>query len=173
MANRRKFSLATVLVAALAPVLLATGCSSDDGTTTPQAQSLGVADQWVKAADNGMTAAFAVLTNDSDTDIRVVSASSPVAGKTELHEIVPDAGAAVMREKKDGYLIPANGSLELKPGADHIMLMDLKQPIAKDTTVPLTLQFQDAQGVKSTLSLNAPVRASAPAGAAPAHMHKH
>ncbi|AVL99847.1 hypothetical protein C6V83_05705 [Gordonia iterans] len=148
MANRRKFSLATVLVAALAPVLLATGCSSDDGTTTPQAQSLGVADQWVKAADNGMTAAFAVLTNDSDTDIRVVSASSPVAGKTELHEIVPDAGAAVMREKKDGYLIPANGSLELKPGADHIMLMDLKQPIKAGDSVEIELRMADGSTQK-------------------------
>ena len=148
MANRRKFSLATVLVAALAPVLLATGCSSDDGTTTPQAQSLGVADQWVKAADNGMTAAFAVLTNDSDTDIRVVSASSPVAGKTELHEIVPDAGAAVMREKKDGYLIQANGSLELKPGADHIMLMDLKQPIKAGDSVEIELRMADGSTQK-------------------------
>lgn len=148
MAHRRKFSLATVLVAALAPVLLATGCSSDDGTTTPQAQSLGVADQWVKAADNGMTAAFAVLTNDSDTDIRVVSASSPVAGKTELHEIVPDAGAAVMREKKDGYLIPANGSLELKPGADHIMLMDLKQPIKAGDSVEIELRMADGSTQK-------------------------
>ena len=63
--------------------------------------------------------------------------------------------------------------VELKPGGYHLMLMDLKQPIAKDTTVPLTLQFQDAQGAKSTLSLNAPVRSAAPAGAAPAHMHKH
>ncbi len=148
MAIRRKFSLATVFVAALAPVLIATGCSSDDGTTTPQAQSLGVADQWVKAADNGMTAAFAVLTNDSDTDIRVVSASSPVAGKTELHEIVPDAGAAVMREKKDGYLIPANGSLELKPGADHIMLMDLKQPIKAGDSVEIELRMADGSTQK-------------------------
>ncbi|MFT3663385.1 MAG: copper chaperone PCu(A)C [Gordonia sp. (in: high G+C Gram-positive bacteria)] len=142
MAIRRTFSSATALVAVLAPVLIATGCGSND-STAEQAASLTVADQWVKAADNGMTAAFGVLKNSSDTEIRVVSASSPTAEKAELHEIVPGAGSAVMREKKDGYAIGAKSSVELKAGADHIMLMGLTQPIKAGDTVSFELRLAD------------------------------
>ncbi len=52
------------------------------------------------------------------------------------------------------------------------MLRDLKQPMPKGTTVPMTLRFEDAKGVKSTREINVPV--GAPEGAAatgPAHMH--
>jgi copper(I)-binding protein len=67
------------------------------------------------------------------------------------------------------------------------MLMDLKQPLPKGGTVPLTLRFQDAKGVESRLELSVPVSAVAPSAAAtpantpaPAHdqagqhgAHKH
>jgi copper(I)-binding protein len=59
------------------------------------------------------------------------------------------------------------------------MLMDLKRPLAKDSTVPVTLRFKDAKGVESQLELVLPVTTTAPAGAAsakspakePAHKH--
>ena len=47
--------------------------------------------------------------------------------------------------------------MELKPGGYHVMLMDLKSPLLKDTTVPVTLTFQDAKGVKSSMELKVPV----------------
>lgn len=147
MALRRNLRAATVIVAALTPLLIATGCSSTD-SATDQAQRLSVTDQWVKASDTDMTAAFATLVNDSDSDIRVVSASSDVAGKTELHEVVDADGSPVMREKKDGYSIPAHSTLELKPGAEHIMLMDLHKPIAAGETVAIDLRLADGSTLK-------------------------
>jgi copper(I)-binding protein len=42
------------------------------------------------------------------------------------------------------------------------MLMDLKAPLAKDTTVPVTLTFQDAKGAKSNVELKVPVGMQAP-----------
>jgi hypothetical protein len=67
----------------------------------------------------------------------------------------------------------------LKPGSYHLMLMDLKRPLAKDSTVPVTLRFKDAKGVESQLELVLPVGTTPPAGAAsakspakePAHKH--
>ena len=56
--------------------------------------------------------------------------------------------------------------MNLKPGGLHVMLMDLKQPVAKDTRVPMTLRFKDAAGVESMLNLVLPVAMSAPTPAA-------
>ena len=44
--------------------------------------------------------------------------------------------------------VPAGGTVELKPGSYHVMLMDLKAPLADKSTVPLTLTFENAKGVK-------------------------
>ena len=65
--------------------------------------------------------------------------------------------------------LPAGQTVELKPGGYHVMLMDLKQPLAPGSTVPLTLALRDAKGVESKLELKVPVAAGACAGAA----HKH
>ena len=66
--------------------------------------------------------------------------------------------------------LPAGKVVELKSGGYHVMLMDLKQPLTKDSKVPLTLLFKDAQGVDSKLELIVPVGTAAPN--APAS-HKH
>jgi copper(I)-binding protein len=62
--------------------------------------------------------------------------------------------------------------VELKPSGLHVMLMDLKQPITKGGSIPFTLRFEDAKGVKSSLQVDVPV--GAPAGAATeSHGHMH
>jgi copper(I)-binding protein len=56
------------------------------------------------------------------------------------------------------------------------MLMDLKLPLQKDTTIPLTLTFKDAKGVESKKELKVPVSQMPPAGAAASAghgAHKH
>lgn len=135
-------------LAAAGSLFLLAACGNDDGAAP--ARPLSVTDQWVKAAPDGMTALFATLANTSDAEIRVVSGSTPVAGKVELHETVAHDGATVMKEKKDGYAIPAHGSLALTPGGDHIMLMDLKQPIVAGQTVTVDLRLADGSTEKVT-----------------------
>ena len=136
------------------------------------AQTVDVKDAWARSTVAGQkgTGAFMKITAKASTQL--VGVSTSVAGVAEVHEMKLEGDVMKMRALPVLDL-PAGKTVELKPGGYHLMLMDLKQPIAKDTTVPLTLQFPDAQGVKSALSLDAPVRAAAPAGAAPAHMHKH
>jgi hypothetical protein len=76
-----------------------------------------------------------------------------------------------MREVKGGLPLPARQTVELKPSGYHVMLMDLKQPLAKGSTVPLTLQFEDAKGQKSALEVQVPVLAGAAAPAGGEHKH--
>lgn len=143
MAFRRPFRKAATIVAAVAPLLILTACSSTDDDT--KTEPVVVTDQWIKAAPETehMTAAFATITNPNDQEVRIVSASSDVAGTTELHEVVKDGASSTMQEKQDGFALPAGGTLELTPGGEHIMLMDLKQPIKSGETVTITLRMAD------------------------------
>ncbi|GAB2476221.1 copper chaperone PCu(A)C [Xylanimonas ulmi] len=159
--TRRAATGALTLAAATA--LLLGGCATDDGAAadtptggatpaTAAADALTVTDPWVKAADDGMTAAFAVLENTGDADVTVVSASTPASPDVQLHETVEDAsGQMAMRERDGGFVVPAGGSLELAPGGDHLMLMGLAAPIEAGDEVTLTLTLDDG----STLDVTA------------------
>ena len=122
---------------------------------------------WVRATVKGQMATGAFMTLTAKDGTKLVGGSSPVAGVTQVHEMKMDGGVMKMAEVKGGLDLPAGKAVELKPGGYHIMLMDLKEPLTKDTTVPLTLVFKDAKGVESKLELKLPVAGAAP-GAKPA-----
>ncbi|MBA2890643.1 copper chaperone PCu(A)C [Nonomuraea soli] len=105
----------------------------------PSGPALSITDPWVKTAAKGMSAAFGTLTNTSGQDITVLSASTPVSPMVELHETVEDGGKSVMRAKDGGFVVPAGGTLELKPGGNHIMLMGLKEPVLPGAEVSFSL----------------------------------
>lgn len=147
----------TVAAGGVCTALLLAGCSSttDDQAAATEADSITVSDQWVKAADTGMSAAFAQLSNTADRQVRIVSVSSPASTRMELHEIATgDDGATVMREKQGGVTIPANSTHPLAPGGDHLMLMDLTAPLTPGATTTFTLTFEDG----STTAFDAQVR---------------
>ena len=93
---------------------------------------------------------------------RLVRASSAVAAVTEIHQMKMEGDVMKMREMAQGLNLPAGRPVELAPGGNHLMLMDLKGALAKDTLVPVTLWFKDANGVETKLELNLPVAMSAP-----------
>lgn len=132
-------------------------CGTDDTTTDSSAtsstasSSITAADPWVKAVDTGMTAAFVTLTNASDSDLVLVSASTPASAMVELHEMAMKDGEMVMQPKEGGIPVPADGTATLEPGGDHIMLMDVTEPIEPGDAVSLTLTFGDG----STLEVEA------------------
>ncbi|MDP4505453.1 copper chaperone PCu(A)C [Nonomuraea turcica] len=110
------------------------------------AAALAITDPWVKTAkksNKGMTAAFGTLVNNSDADITVVSGTSPLSPKVELHEVVEAKGKMVMQPKKGGFVIPARGSLTLQPGGDHIMLVGLAEEVKPGAQISFTLTLAD------------------------------
>jgi copper(I)-binding protein len=100
---------------------------------------------------------------------KLVAISSPVAGVAEIHEMKMDKDVMKMAALPNGLDLPAGKAVELKPGGYHVMLMDLKAPLTKDTTVPMTLTLQDAKGVKSNVELKLLVGMQPPA--MPSHDH--
>jgi len=148
-------ALRSTLSAALAVTVLAlAGCQTTDQVPADDAEALTVTAPWVKAADEGMTAAFGVVENHTDTDIQVVAARTELA-VIELHEMaMDDDGAMVMRRKEGGFTVPAQGTHELVPGGDHLMLMGLTGPVLPGDEVEITLESQEG----TTWTFTAPGR---------------
>lgn len=149
----------TTVTTAAAALLALSGCAAattaEPATATPQAKAITIVDGWVKAADSGMSAAFGTLENDGTTAVTVVGVASAASTAMQLHETVENAsGSMVMQEKKGGFTIPAKGRLELAPGGNHLMLMDLTAPIAAGDEVTFTLTMKD----RSTATFTAPAK---------------
>lgn len=143
------------------------------------AQNVEVKDAWARPSVHGQQATGAFMKLTAKERLQLLSVSSPVAGVAEVHEMKMEGD--VMRMRAVSALdLPAGQTVELKPGGYHVMLMNLKTPLLKDTTVPLTLVFKDAKGVQSKVEIALPVAIRAP-GATPAGMpagmdhsqHKH
>lgn len=132
------------------------------------AQSVDVKDAWVRTSVQGQKATGAFMKLTAKDGAKLVAASSPVAGVTEVHEMKMEGDIMKMKAVAGGPDLPAGKTVELKPGSYHLMLMDLKAALPKDSTVPLTLVFKDAKGVQSRLELKVPVAAAPMASA-----HKH
>ncbi len=161
------------LIRSIATAVCVTGLAF---TSWAQAQNVEVQNAWARATVQGQKASGAFMTLTAQTPGRLVSVSSPVAGVAEVHEMKMEGDVMKMRALANGLELPAGKPVELKPGGYHVMLMDLKLPLQKDTTIPVTLVFKDAKGVETKKELKLPVSQTAPTGAAaaPAHgAHKH
>jgi copper(I)-binding protein len=126
------------------------------------AQNVTVTDAWARATVQGQKATGAFMKITAKDNAKLVGVSSPVAGVAEIHEMKMEKDIMKMAALPNGLDLPAGKAVELKPGGYHVMLMDLKAPLAKDTTVPVTLTFQDAKGVKSNVELKVQVGMQAP-----------
>lgn len=155
--------LRTGLAVAALGLALLTGCGDDttatdaagtDSSATP-APAVTLEDGWVKSADEGMSAAFGTLTNPGEEDLTLVGVTTDASADVELHETVEGEDGEMMMQKIDGgFIIPAGGTHELAPGADHIMFLTLADPLEAGETVTLTLTFDDG----STTEVDAVVR---------------
>ena len=103
-----------------------------------------VNDVWGKATapgqDNG-TIQFSIV---SKKEAKLVSISSPVAGTVEIHSMVHEDGMMKMRPV-EFIALPAEKSVDLRKTGNHVMLLNLKQPLKAGDTIPLilTIEFPD------------------------------
>lgn len=128
--------------------------------TPPGARAAGV---WIKA-----------LVNEGREADRLVSASTPVAGRVEIHTMSMDGG--VMRMREIGALDLAPGQrLEMRPRAgEHLMLMELKRPLKDGDSFPMTLQFERGGKVDVKVVVQVPkARGGAGAAADAGHAGEH
>ncbi len=109
---------------------------------------------WARATVQGQTATGAFMRVTAQKDVLLTGGRSPVADVVEVHEMKMDND--VMRMRPVGKLqLKAGQSIELRPGGLHLMMMGLKQPLKAGASVPLTLEFQAADGSVSTVDVKA------------------
>jgi copper(I)-binding protein len=123
----------------------------------PALAQVTVGEPWVRATVAQQKATGAFMTLTSTQGVSLVGASSPAAGVVEVHEMkmVDD----VMRMRQIAVLeLPAGKPVALSPGGYHLMLLELKQPLKDGDKVPLTLEIEDAQKVRSKIVVEAPVK---------------
>jgi hypothetical protein len=114
-----------------------------------------------------MSGGFLKIENKGGAD-KLLSASSPASKSMELHTMTMDGNVMKMREVK-AIDIPANGTVELKPGGLHLMFIDLKSQLKPGLSVPVKLKFEKAGEVEVKFKIG-----GYPAHGEPAHDHsKH
>jgi copper(I)-binding protein len=134
-----------------------------------------VDDPWVRATVPGQSATGAFMRLTSTAPGKLVAASTTVAGSTEVHEMSMADNVMRMREVP-AVALPAGKPVDLAPGGYHIMFFKLHNQLKDGDVVPLTLTFEDAQGKRSDVKVDAPVRpltATMPAGHGAGHGAGH
>ena len=91
-----------------------------------------------------VSAGYFELTNHGADD-RLVSISSPVSPRVEMHTHLNENGVMKMR-KIDGLDLPAGETVTFKPGSYHIMMFKTVMSDA-ETDVSLTFNFETAPSV--------------------------
>ena len=126
-----------------------------------EATAIRAEQPWARATAPQQKVGGAYVTLTSAVDDRLMSASSPAAGRAEVHEMTMDGQVMRMREQKDGIALPAGKPVVLAPGGYHIMLMDLHQPLVAGQTIGVQLRFQHAPPMDIEVKV-APIGAQGP-----------
>jgi len=101
-----------------------------------------------------MTGCYLTLTATAED--RLVSVSSPSAGRAEIHESRMESNMMMMQQIRDGLPLPAGEAVELKPGGNHIMLLAVSEPLKAGDTVVLNLTFASSPPAEVTATVGQP-----------------
>lgn len=151
-----------ILLFTLAVLLLSACGANPVPSAQPTGSGLQISGSWARvvAADMNMSgtasptvvptgAIYMTITGGGTAD-RLLKAESDAAANVEMHSVTSENGMMQMRPMSD-IPIPANGSVELKPGGMHIMLIGVKPDVKPGGTISLKLTFEKA-GVKNVMA---------------------
>ena len=153
------------------------GASASSGT-------LKIEGAWVKASKGGMTGVFGKITNSGDKPVKITSASSTATDTVQLHTTTKGSDGGTKMEQVHEFTIEPGATLELKPGGDHIMLMDMSCSLAAGGATTVTVKTEDGaslefkpvardyQGAKEEYKGEGSASATADASAS-GHDHSH
>ncbi len=131
------------------PLLLSAGLLHAQDTKSLQIDK-AVARATVGKQANG--AAYLQIENKGADDV-LLSASSPVAARVEIHTMAMEGEVMKMRALPQVEL-KAGQTLTMKPGGGvHLMLMGLNKPLAVGDKFPLTLAFRKAGKIETSVEV--------------------
>ncbi len=152
MSLLKKIGLPLLSAMFIASILIS-ACSKQD--------SIEIKNQWVRASNDGQDVSAAYMTIVSNEDTSLLEIDSDVADVIEIHSMSMENGVMKMRMLDTLDLI-AGKPTELSPGGFHLMLFDLKKPLAAGKEAHFTLHFKNKAGQEKTISVTSPIKAEAP-----------
>ena len=99
------------------------------------------------------SAVYLVLHNESKQDDALLSATSPIAQRTELHATQRLAGGKMTMQMLPQLALKAGDMVLLEPGGMHLMLFSIASPPKPGSRFALTLRF--AKGAPQTIQVEA------------------
>ena len=143
------------LLNAMLAVVVGIGLAGMAQAQNAKVGGVQIENAYTRATVPGQMAAggFMKIENKGAAD-QLISASSPVAGEVQLHEMAMDGNVMKMRQVKD-IAVPAGGAVELKPGGLHLMFINIKAPLTAGEAVPVKLKFAKAGEVEVKMPVNA------------------
>lgn len=123
-------------------------------STPAFAADIAVSGAWSRPAiQGGNGAGYLTVTNAGAAPDRLLSAASPAAGRVEIHQSMVMDGVAMMHPAEAGVVVPAKGKAVLAPGGYHLMLIGLKAASPVGGSIPVTLTFERAGKVTTSLAV--------------------
>jgi periplasmic copper chaperone A len=124
-------------------------------TASAYAQDVTIEDAWVREGPPGMgmLAGFMTVNNQGKEEVGIVGAEGADFGSIELHRSIVEDGMARMVPQKS-IPVPAGGSVALKPGDYHLMLMQPKRALKAGDTTEIILIMED----NTRITVEAPVK---------------
>jgi periplasmic copper chaperone A len=140
-----------------------------------KAASISISEPRVRVPLNGrdQTAAYLTLTNSGTKADRLISASSPSAGKLELHAHLTTADGLMAMRQINQIDVPAGAQVPLTPGGLHIMVKQVKPGLKVGDTLAIMLIFASGQSVRFSAPIVANPSADMGKGKAQKSRHQH
>jgi copper(I)-binding protein len=146
------------LIAAVSIAVVA-GCGPDTG-------ELAATGAWARPTPASATDGVIYMTLTSDTPDGLVAVDVPgeVAAATELHTSDAAAGGGHQHGAVGGDMVTMTPveevplepgtDVEFRPGGNHIMLVDLREPLASGDTFVATLRFSSGRSIDTTVQVS-------------------
>ena len=110
------------------------------------AAEISVSEAKIRATPEGakVSAGYLKIKNNSTTDDRLISAVSPFSKMTQIHTMKMEDNVMKMRPLNDGLPVPAGEEVELKPGGEHLMFMQLTEKMKIGDKKTIILHFENS-----------------------------
>ncbi|MFD5394598.1 copper chaperone PCu(A)C [Streptomyces sp. NPDC127097] len=139
----RRITLATALT--LTAGLALAGCGGDG------APKLEAVDAYMpQPVNQDMAGAYFTVKNNTDTADKLTSVTTNLAKDISIHKTV-----GTKMERVESLPIPANGTLRLGHGGNHLMFMGLKSKPTKNDVVTVQLHFAHAEPIRVSIPVKA------------------
>ena len=104
---------------------------------------------WARASITKNGAAYAKIVNSGKAADRLIAVKSSVAKRVEIHTHIMDGNVMRMRRVDGGIAVPPGGSVTMKPGGYHVMLMGLTRKLVEGERFPVTFVFEKAGEIEA------------------------